>query len=41
MADETIKNPDTAGVQCDSKSEEESDEDLEDEEERNGIEEDY
>ena len=40
MADETIKNPDTAGVQCDSKSEEESDDDLEDEEERNGIEED-
>ena len=37
MADETFKNPHTAGVQCDSESEEESDDDLEDEEDRNGI----
>ena len=31
MADETCKNPHTAVVQCDSESEEESDDDLEDE----------
>ena len=40
MADETCKNPHTAVVQCDSESEEESDDDLEDEEDRNGIDED-
>ena len=40
MADETFKNPHTAGVQCDSESEEESDDDLEDEDDRNGIDED-
>ena len=40
MADETFKNLHTAGVQCDSESEEESDDDLEDEEDRNGIDED-
>ena len=39
MADETFKDPHTAGVQCGSESGEESD-DLEDEEDRNGIAED-
>ena len=39
MADETWKNPHTAVVQCESESEEESDDDLEDEEDRNGIDE--
>ena len=37
MADETFKSPHTAGVQCGSESGEESDDDLEDEEDRNGI----
>ena len=41
MADETFKNPHTAGVQCDSESGEESDDDREDEEDRNGTDEDY
>ena len=40
MAEETWKNPHTAVVQCESESEEESDDDLEDEEDRNGIDED-
>ena len=37
MADGTLKNPHTAGVQYDIESGEESDDDLEDEEDRNGI----
>ena len=37
MADETFKSPHTAGVQCGSESGEESDDDLEDEEDRNSI----
>ena len=37
MADKTFKKPHKAGVQCDSESGEESDDDLEDEEDRNGI----
>ena len=41
MADEILKNSHTAGVQCDSESEQESVDDLEDEEDRNGIDEDY
>ena len=40
MANETFKYPHTAGVQCDSESEEESDDDLEDEEDINGTHED-
>ena len=40
MADETCKNPHTAVVQCDSESGEESDDDLEDEEDGDGIDED-
>ena len=40
MADETLKNPHTAGVHCDSESGEESDDDFEDEEDRNGTDED-
>ena len=40
MADETCKNPHTAVVQCESESEEESDDDLEGEKDRNGIDED-
>ena len=40
MADETCKNPHTAVVQCDSESEEESGDDLEDEEDGDGIDED-
>ena len=40
MAEETWKNPHTAVVQCESESEEESDDDLEDEKDRNGIDED-
>ena len=39
MADETSKDSHTAVVQCDSESEEESDDDLGDEEDRNGIDE--
>ena len=40
MTDETCKNPHTAVVQCDSESGEESDDDLEDEEDGDGIDED-
>ena len=40
MADETCKNPHTAVFQCDSESEEESDDDLENEEDGDGIDED-
>ena len=40
MADETCKIPHTAVVQCDSESEEESDDHYDDEEDRNGIDED-